>query len=148
MTTAVSPEDRGEILDLLSRYNFAIDLGDTHGWADCFTPDGSFECLGLPDGSPMGGSHAGRDALVAYAQGHYDVNQGRARHWNWNTLITACSPDSEGRPTATMQAYLNAYSAGLADDAQLRATGIYRDQLAKTDDGWRFTARQVTVDSR
>jgi ketosteroid isomerase-like protein len=60
-----------EIRQLLGRYNMAIDLGDTTGWAACFTPDGVFECTGLPDGSPLGGRHEGTEALVAYATTHY-----------------------------------------------------------------------------
>jgi hypothetical protein len=54
-----------QIRQLLGRYDLAIDLGDTDGWAACFTPDGAFQCSGLPDGSPLGGRHEGTDALRA-----------------------------------------------------------------------------------
>ena len=42
----VSPEDRGAILDLASRYCHTFDLGDPDGWAKCFTEDGVFEAPG------------------------------------------------------------------------------------------------------
>jgi hypothetical protein len=45
-----------------------------------------------------------------------------------------------------MQCYLNAYSAGQGDSALFRATGIYRDRLVRTADGWRFAQREVTID--
>ena len=137
---ALSADDHVDIQQLLARYNWAVDFGDTTGWADCFTADGVFECLGLPEGAPLGGRHTGRDALVAYATRHYEINQGRARHWNWNLLI-----DGDG-DAATMQCYLNAYSAGQGDTALFRVTGVYRDQLRRGADGWRFASRQVTID--
>ncbi len=137
---SLSAEDHAEIRQLLARYNWAVDFGDVEAWAATFTPDGVFECLGLPDGAALGGRHAGPDALKAYASTHYGINQGRARHWNWNLLI-----EGEG-DSATMQCYLNAYSAGQGPSAEFRVTGIYRDTLLRTPDGWRFVTRQVTID--
>ena len=129
------------IRQLLAKYNFAIDLGDPEGWADCFTPDGTFECIGVPEDSPMGGRHEGRDGLVAYAQRHYATAKGHARHWNWNLAI-----DIDG-DRATMQCYLLALSVGRNRLPQLGGAGIYRDKLRRTDDGWRFESRHVTVDT-
>lgn len=143
--SALTPQDYEDIRQLLARYNLAIDLGRIDDWVGCFTPDGVFECVGLPDGAPLGGRHQGTDALKAYAETHYDINKGRARHWNWNLLIEADGPDR-----ATMTCYLNAHSAGQGDSAALRATGIYRDELVKGDGDthgrWRFASRQVTID--
>ena len=137
---ALNADDHIEIQQLLARYNWAVDFGETSSWADCFTPDGIFECLGLPEGAPLGGRHVGRDALIAYATRHFEINQGRARHWNWNVLID-CAED-----TATMRCYLNAYSAGQGDSALFRVTGTYRDELVRDAHGWRFARRQVTID--
>lgn len=133
-------EDHEDIRQLVARYNWAIDFGETEAWADCFVADGVFSCVGLPEGTPTGGTHQGRDALLGYATTHFAVSRGRARHWNWNLLI-----DVDG-DKATMQCYLNAQSAGQGDSAVLRATGLYRDQLLRTDGGWRFVSREVTVD--
>jgi hypothetical protein len=136
----LSADDHEAIRQLLARYNFAIDLGDVEGWADCFLPDGAFECSGLPDGSPIGGRHVGRDALVAYARTHFGINKGRARHWNWNLLVEGDGDE------ATMRSYLGAYSSGQGDRAKLRATGIYEDRLRRHDGRWLFAERHVTVD--
>lgn len=137
----LSADDQLAIHQLLARYNFAIDFGDIDGWAATFTPDGVFECVGVAEGSPLGGRHAGTEALKAYATTHYGLNQGRARHWNWNLLIDGDGDD------ATMRCYLGAYSAGQGDSAALRATGVYDDVLVRTPDGWRFASRTVTVDA-
>ena len=102
---------------------------------------GSEMCIrDSPDGAPLGGKHEGKDALRAYAESHFAINQGRARHWNWNLVIEG-SGDA-----ATMQCYLNAYSAGQGDSALFRATGVYRDRLSRTESGWKFVEREVTID--
>lgn len=133
-------DDHEDIRQLLARYNWAIDLGDIDGWVDCFTDDGTFTCLGLPDGAALGGRHEGREALHAYGSTHYGINKGRARHWNWNPLIEVDGDE------ATMKCYLNAYAAGQGDSATLRVTGLYEDRLRRTPGGWRFASRQVTID--
>ena len=139
--TTLTPQDHEDIRQLLARYNLAIDLGWINDWVGCFTDDGVFECVGLAEGAPLGGRHQGSDALRAYAEQHFRLNKGRARHWNWNLLVEASAPDR-----ATMTCYLNAQTAGQGDGARLRATGIYRDELARTDGRWRFASRQVTID--
>ena len=136
----LQPSDYEEIRQLLARYNFAVDFGHIDEWVDTFTADGTFSCVGLPDGAPLGGKHEGKDALRAYAESHFAINQGRARHWNWNLVIEG-SGDA-----ATMQCYLNAYSAGQGDSALFRATGVYRDRLSRTESGWKFLEREVTID--
>ena len=125
---------------LLESFTSAVEAGDGAALAACFTEDGVFTCLGLPEGDPRGGTHRGRDAIHDYAVAHYERAQGRARHWNWNLLIEV---DGDH---ATLRCYLNAYGAGQGDSAMLRVTGIYRDELRRTEGGWRFTRREVTID--
>ena len=137
---SLTSHDYEEIRQLLARYNFAIDFGDIDSWVQTFTSDGVFRCLGLPDGAPLGGTHEGESALRTYAETHFSISQGRARHWNWNLLIEG------NNDSATMKCYLNAYSGGQGDSALFRATGVYRDRLSRTDEGWRFTEREVTID--
>lgn len=140
--SALTPQDHEDIRQLLARYNLAIDLGHIAQWVDCFTPDGIFECLGLPVGAALGGRHQGADALRAYAETHLSINDGRARHWNWNLLVEPAGPDR-----ATMTCYLGAFIAGQGGRARLQATGIHRDELVRGERGWRFSSRQVTIDS-
>ena len=137
---SLTSSDHEEIRQLLARYNFAIDFGEIDSWVQTFTSNGVFSCLGMPEGAPLGGTHRGADALRAYAETHFSINQGRARHWNWNLLIEG------NNDSATMQCYLNAYSAGQGDTALFRVTGVDRDRMVRTDDGWRFVEREVTID--
>ncbi|MBA4813215.1 MAG: nuclear transport factor 2 family protein [Acidimicrobiales bacterium] len=137
---SLQADDYEEIRQLLARYNFAIDFGHIDDWVETFVPEGKFSCVGLPKDAPLGGTHEGKDALRSYAESHFGVNQGRARHWNWNLVI-------EGNgDTATMQCYLNAYSAGQGESALFRVTGVYRDRLSRTESGWKFVEREVTID--
>jgi SnoaL-like domain len=136
----LTAEDHEQIRQLLGRYNFAIDLGDTEAWADCFTPDGVFECVGVPDDSPLGGRHQGREALVAYAITHFGINKGRVRHWNWNLVVDG----ADG--SASMRCYMAILRAGVGPPAGLTATGIYEDHLVAGTDGWRFQSRRISVD--
>jgi uncharacterized protein (TIGR02246 family) len=126
------------IRQLLGRYNAAIDFGDAEAWAATFTPDGVFTCTGLPEGNPLGGRYEGTAQLIAYAQKHYSIAKGRARHWNANLLI-----DGDGE-TATMRCYLLALTAGAGHLPG--TTGVYEDRLRKLDGEWRFAERSVTVD--
>jgi len=137
---SLTSSDYEEIRQLLARYNFAIDFGEIDSWVQTFTSNGVFSCLGMTEDAPLGGTHRGADALRAYAETHFSINQGRARHWNWNLIIEG---DNDA---ATMQCYLNAYSAGQGDSALFRVTGVYRDRMVRTDDGWRFIEREVTID--
>ena len=130
-------EDHEEIRQLLARLNFALDLGDIDRWVACFTPDGSWEGIGFPDSSPFAGTHAGRAALNGFAETHYGIYRGRGRHGNFNVLI-----DGDG-DTATVQSYADAYGTGRS----WSGTGIYRDTLLRTPDGWRFSSRRATVDA-
>ena len=137
---SLQADDYEEIRQLLARYNFAIDFGHIDDWVETFVPVGKFSCVGLSKDAPLGGTHEGKDALRSYAESHFGVNQGRARHWNWNLVI-------EGNgDTATMQCYLNAYSAGQGESALFRVTGVYRDRLSRTESGWKFVEREVTID--
>jgi hypothetical protein len=136
-----SADEAEAIRQLLTRYNFAIDFGDAEAWTACFTSDGTFECIGVPEGSPMGGRHVGADGLLAYAQRHFATAKGHARHWNWNIDI-----DIDG-DTATMRCYLLALSVGRQRPSVISGTGIYRDTLRKVDGRWLFAERHVTVDT-
>jgi uncharacterized protein (TIGR02246 family) len=53
-------EDRDEILQLMYRYNLAIDSGDAAGWAATFTPDGVFDVAGQ--------LMSGQDELITFAE--------------------------------------------------------------------------------
>jgi ketosteroid isomerase-like protein len=137
---ALTVQDHEDIRQLVARYNHGIDLGDLDMFVSTFTDDGVFEVLGLSPDLPLSGRHQGHDELRQLGERHYGIFQGRSRHWNWNLLI-----DGDG-DAATLTCYLAALGAGSADSSSLRGTGIYRDRLHRTPDGWRFSERIVTMD--
>ena len=119
----VTAQDYTEINQLYARYNFAIDSGDAEGWADTFTADGVFS-----------GNTEGRAALVEFAQNFHKGQNGAARHWNTNLVVT---PTAEGADGACNLMLWNTSDR----PATIIVSAIYRDKLVKTSDGWRFKSR-------
>jgi hypothetical protein len=126
----LSTEDRLAITELYSKYNHAIDFGDAEGWAATFTADGVFNGGG-------GGPQQGTEALTGFARG-FAANV-KGRHWTNNLVV-----EGEGS-SANGKCYLILWNLA-QKPASIMATGIYRDELAKTGDGWRFTSRKVDAD--
>ena len=137
---ALSAQDHEDIRQLLARYNQGGDLGEFDAFVSTFTHDGAFEVVGLPAKIPLSGRHEGHDELRVVAARHYENCEGRARHCNWNVLIEGDGDE------ATMISYLAGFGAGQGSSAGLQATGIYRDKLRRTPDGWRFAERIFTLD--
>lgn len=118
------PEDHLAILNLLSRYNHAIDLGSPEMWADCFTDDAEF------DARPVTHSR-GRAELIEFAA----RSLGRTRHWNSNVIVEGDGDE------ATSRVYLMTLTPGA--DAKPGITGVYTDQLVKQDGEWKIRQRTL-----
>ncbi len=115
-------EDRDEILQLLYRYNHAIDSGDAEGWADTFTADAVFDAAGRV--------LTGRDALVEFA-----ATVRGSKHVVVNPLVDIHGDTAEGR------AYIVLLRGG-----SIGTVGAYQDELVRTPAGWRFAKRVFTPD--
>jgi len=86
-----SLEDRAEIEDLYARYMWALDTGDSEGYAACFTPDALvFEVQ--PDGSVTSGR-----ALAFVEEGYHQDPHFVGHQHRHDNLVYA--PDPEGPPT-------------------------------------------------
>ena len=127
-SSPLTPEDHVEIQQLYFNYARAIDSGDAEGYAGMFTPDGRF-----------GNSVEGREALIAFAKGYHEDNEGWNRHWNNGIRLTPTPEGAEGG------CYLIVYNTSTRPPTII-LTGIYRDTLVQTADGWRFKTRRVEVD--
>ena len=123
----LSAEDHAEINQLYARYVQAIDFGDAMAWADTFTPGGSF-----------GDSVTGRDALVAFAERYHAENGSEPRHWYSALVLTPTADGAEGR------CYAVTFNSSTRS---LMWTGTYKDMLVETSGGWRFSSRQLTIDT-
>lgn len=124
---SLTPQDYTEIQQLYARYAHAIDTGDGEGWARTFTSDGVF------------GNRKGPDALAEFVRNFYKSNNGNIRHWNSQLVIT---PTAEGANGTTYFFLLDVSTRAIT------TTGIYKDTLVKTPDGWRFKERVAGADRR
>ncbi|MDA0256271.1 MAG: nuclear transport factor 2 family protein [Chloroflexi bacterium] len=129
--------DRREIVELVARYNWALDVDrDAAAVADTFTDDGAFV-----SGNGTGGS--GREGIVDYFSGGGERQRpGGApvlRHWTTNHVIEGDGDE------ATHRCYILLIALGEAG-ARVDRTGIYRDRLRHVDGRWLFAERQVSID--
>jgi hypothetical protein len=124
--------DRAEISDLFVKLGRCLDEHDFDGLKTVLTED--------VVGSTPGGTREGRDALIA---------QARANHEGYERLVHQFSSilvEVEG-DTGSIRAYVTG-SFGHADSpVPVRViTGLYRNKVVRTGDGWRIS--ELTVDPR
>jgi ketosteroid isomerase-like protein len=133
--------DKIEIAELQSRYMFAIDWYDAEVYGSVFTEDAVLE---WPEGKAQG-REAIAGAVVGIGQFFGRLAEASAptkpahlRHFVTNRVIRI---DGD-------TAHAAAYWFDLNNDNQPRwpyvaAYGFYEDDLARTEDGWKFTRRYV-----
>jgi len=116
-----------EIRHLLARYAQCADDLDAEGVARLFAQNGA---LVLPDKRIEG-----RDAIGQWLRS--TLQSGRARHLFMNPLISVASP-AHAHGSSDMLAL-----RGGVTGWTLAATLRYSDHYVKTDDGWKFSERQL-----
>ena len=127
----MSAEEIIEINHLTNKYNQAADSGNGEAFAETFTEDGILE---MPGSDPI----AGRAALIVSGNTFPQLIEG-VRHWT-NNQVVEINGDS-----ATARCCLLLLSAG--SPPNIMTTGSYSAELIKTDQGWKFTKRSVSLDS-
>ena len=139
--SALTPEDRFAILELVAQYNYAADYGDAETWADAFATDGVFEGeRQTADGVERTFLVKGREELKRlYNSLHEKWRSIRYRHWNNNHIM-----DSDGQ-TASHRCYFQFIR--LTDNtATISATAVYKDKLRKINGRWKFENRKIIWD--
>ena len=129
----LSAADRIEILDLIARYNHALEIDrDADAWVGTFTEDAVFVT-----GNGAGGT--GTAGLRAFFRGNKTPEERRLmRHWVNNVVI-----DGDG-DEARATCYLLLLDVSGAP--RVEGTGIYKDRLRRVDGAWRFAERQISID--
>jgi uncharacterized protein (TIGR02246 family) len=123
--------DRIEIEELLARYCHRVDHGDAEGWANLFTPDGSFE---VPGAMTLNGTEQLRNMPGIVAQ------QGGGK---WRHQITSIATEAGPKPgTARLQAY--GLITDWRDGNKLLTFTDYEMQLDKGDGAWHI-AKLVAI---
>jgi 3-phenylpropionate/cinnamic acid dioxygenase small subunit len=118
--------DRQDITDLVSDLGRRLDERDFEGLRDLFTEDAAV--------TTPGGTATGYDALVEQARRRHSSDQG-IQHVIANVLIDVDGDDARVRANL-----LVSFARTGPDDAQPFLLGeVYRFELRRTADGWRFT---------
>ena len=120
--------DRLEMIELVSRYNHAVDNRNAETWADTFTPDGVFCMVGGPE-------VRGRAALIKMVEDLPEPGPDPHRHWTTNFVIEGDAQHAEMR-----------VDLAVLSGTSVLGTGRYVNELVRTDAGWRFTRRDYFAD--
>lgn len=133
-------EAERDILRTLYRYAHTIDVGDSDGWADCFTQDGVFNVTTRVAGyTPY--RIQGREQLRDFVE-HHTRPPGL---WHKHMIVEPII-DIDG-DTATGETYFLVLMDH-EDVPIVRVFGRYIDTLRKEADGqWRFVERQPFLES-
>ena len=126
------PGERAEILDLYSRWAFAIDFGDGSDWPDCYTVDGRFASDWVQDVATV--NVRGRAQLLEFALKHRAGPHGTVMHHFTNISVQPAPSGAIGRAVAL-------YAVG----GNLTGAGRYDDELISQNGVWLFSRRQVTL---
>ena len=124
-------DDRHDIADVLVRYATGIDRRDWDLLRSCFTED----CHA--DYGAIGVWHGADEITEWMRQTHEPV--GHTMH-----RITNPSIEGDGE-RASARSYVDALVLFADNEAGTRATGIYDDELVRTEVGWRIARRRYTM---
>ena len=132
----LSAQEFFEIGNLYSRYNLCSDLGDSDGYADCFTADGTLDLM------PHELRIEGRAALHEHKVRDLAARQGYRRHWNGNLFLEKRADGSvRGR------CYLMAFNGRTGELPGIADCGVYEDDIVRDGGAWRFRRRLLTMDA-
>lgn len=120
-----------EIRELCARYNHAVDDGRYEEFAACFTPEGTFEVVGL-------GEFTGREAIAGLMAnfGYGPV------HLSTDAVVTF----EDGDTATQVCSLLLGRRTEDKSSFSFLTSGRYADRLVKTPGGWQFSHRRIETD--
>ena len=122
--------DRLEIQDLFARYSFAIDDRNWAALDDVFTPDAAI------DYSETGG------AKGSFAEIKIWLPEALSRFPKYQHMVATTQLKLDGDHATSRTIVFNPMVYDVAGTQQVFFIGLwYRDQLVRTADGWRISAR-------
>ncbi len=138
-----SVADRAEIEDLYRRYMWALDTGDSEGFAACFAPDALMYEV-QPDDSVT--SHR---ALTFFEEVFHDTAERSGHQHRYSNLVYNSDPQDRSEHWET-RAYVfatvaqrNQSDATEHPPARTTWSGHYVDTVAKVNGEWRFVERNI-----
>lgn len=124
--------DRLAILELVARYNRAVDSGDADARAETFTADGVWD-------SETGGVIRGREAIREHARTRAPFAH-TWRHWTNSPVVEGGGGEARARQYLLL--------LGIDGPPRPRLIGAYEDTLRREPDGWRFARRRLVTHAR
>jgi 3-phenylpropionate/cinnamic acid dioxygenase small subunit len=139
----VSPEDRQQILDLISTYSYTYDARDIEGFVALFTEDCVWEAFANGAAKPTvrAANRGELRAVVAQRLAMLQQKGIQSRHYQTNTLLVA---RADGQVEGTTM--LNLVWQQPNEKPSTVMTGVYRDLFVKTGAGWRSAKRSFFMD--
>lgn len=135
-----SAEDYMEIVNLYGRYSFALDTGDGTLRGSTFTDDGTFATY-LSGHQPEHVSGLVERTDLTGNRGH--------RHLTSNIVIDPTPEGANGQCHVLVLGRATPYdpdSYATAVNGYTLKTGFYKDELVRTEAGWRFSVRHLYLD--
>ncbi|MGO1510828.1 MAG: nuclear transport factor 2 family protein [Actinomycetales bacterium] len=125
--------DRLEITDTITRYSYGLDQRIWSEWDRAFTPDAvlDFSAVGMSEHSPA-------ELRAIFTEGD-KVRIPVGQHLLHNTLVEVDGDRATARSEFTMTTHARTGTAGRA--RRVQGGGVYEDELARTEQGWRITRR-------
>jgi hypothetical protein len=141
MQTELTPQilsDIEAIRRLSYDYGFYWDTRDLKAYAGCFVPDGVIDSRPSDPNVPLAVGRAAIEELARSITGQ-QIGQdggGGSVHAQWNHRIDVEGDDAAGT------VYFMALGA-LSSGGRTEWFGYYKDTYRRTDEGWRFVAREL-----
>jgi len=140
MPNAMTPQDRLEVMELMTRYQMAEDAGDAEAYARTFAPDGVAEWAN--------GIRRGRDEIRRWMEdfvrgGVMGADPARMRHFLSMPYIY------EGDSTrCKARTYLVIFTYDDEGEVVANSLWTYIDDIVKVDGEWLFERRYMRQDMR
>lgn len=140
MSMVVDPVDALAVQHLVHTYAAANDDRDVDAIVACFEPDGSFG-LQVVGQEPVGPFDASTEPdLRTFMAETLGAQDDQRRHVVTNIRVVEASSD---RWVVTSYFTLVVTDAGRTD---VLTTGVYRDDVVRRPEGWRFAAKWLDLD--
>lgn len=136
---SLTAEDKLSILEVLSRSAYAYDERKLDMLDACFTRDASFGIQIAGVAEPIG-PFEGAEAIMGLYSGSLEAQTDVRRH----VVSNAFFESEDGDPVVISNLTLFATENG---EAKLLCTGVYRDQMRRTESGWCIHRRHLDLDS-
>lgn len=127
----LTPEERFEILDVLARYNWAIDCDDPEAFASTFSADGE---VVMPN-KVFKGTDELQKMIVSLRERREAGGERNYFHAPQNVVLERIGPDRVRLVTQLVGPRIT------PEGTTVIKHGWYDDELVHTTDGWRFARR-------